>query len=341
MKYNIFLIMALLTGQLAVGQSAKEVAIKCLPATVSLIMEDSYRQPISLGSGFIIAKGKIITNMHVIEGARHGYAILNGNSVKYPIEGYVAIDNKNDLVILSTPNIDVPPLSLSEGELPTIGERIYAIGNPRGLTGTISEGIVSGIRSSEDITLIQITAPISPGSSGGPVVNDQGKVIGLAVGTLSSGQNLNFAIPASTIESLKSKQSINVIPLNITKEDISFNTIKDGAHVIDGIKVRNVIFETSVSALYDYPKILKSISLKNDLAYFVGDIRILFIVYDDTGVPLDYFEEKYNRYHYGIKPFLARTIDFGSAGYEHKALRLENKSERIEIRILDFTIDED
>ena len=83
-----------------------------------------------------------------------------------------------------------------------IGERIYALGNPLGLEGTISEGIISNVRQYGSSRLIQITAPISPGSSGGPVINGRGKVVGVVRGTLSEGQNVNFAVASEHIRKL-------------------------------------------------------------------------------------------------------------------------------------------
>lgn len=80
-----------------------------------------------------------------------------------------------------------------------VGESVIAIGNPRGLEGSVSTGIVSGFRISNGVKMIQITAPISPGSSGGPVLNSRGVVIGVATATLKGGQNLNFAVPATYI----------------------------------------------------------------------------------------------------------------------------------------------
>lgn len=95
-----------------------------------------------------------------------------------------------------------PVLSLSKSDKLTIGEKIYVLSNPKGLIGTISQGIISSeIRKVKDIELLQIDAPISPGSSGGAVLNARGEVIGIATGSLSSGQNLNFAIPSSEIKS--------------------------------------------------------------------------------------------------------------------------------------------
>jgi tetratricopeptide (TPR) repeat protein len=88
--------------------------------------------------------------------------------------------------------------------LPTEGDRVFVVGNPRGLEWSVSDGIVASIRENEDSgKLIQITAPISPGSSGSPVIDSQGRVIGVATLTLSNGQNLNFAIPSYQLSALR------------------------------------------------------------------------------------------------------------------------------------------
>jgi hypothetical protein len=84
----------------------------------------------------------------------------------------------------------------------SVADKVYAIGNPRGLEGTFSEGLVSSIRRGDGAAMLQITAPISQGSSGGPVFDDRGRVVGVAVGMLEAGQNLNFAIPADYLEAL-------------------------------------------------------------------------------------------------------------------------------------------
>jgi tetratricopeptide (TPR) repeat protein len=90
------------------------------------------------------------------------------------------------------------------------GQKIYVIGSPLGLPATISEGIISGLRDFNGHHLIQITAPISSGSSGGPVLNDKGELVGVAVAQFKDGQNLNFAIPKNHVELLLSFASASV-----------------------------------------------------------------------------------------------------------------------------------
>src|SRR5690606_35815551 len=212
---RITTLIIILVSSITFSQSAKEIAKNCMSSTVSLVMEDNYKQPVALGSGFIVDNGKVVTNLHVIEGAKYGSVFINGSSTKHKIEGYYAIDKKNDLVILSVPSLTGTALPLGNSATPEVGEKIYAIGNPKGLSGTISEGIVSGIRTLDEQNLIQITAPISPGSSGDPVINNNGQVVGVAVGTLTSGQNLNFAIPTSSLIELLDNLNASVSPLNI------------------------------------------------------------------------------------------------------------------------------
>jgi len=175
----------------------KIVSKYILTKTVSITMQDKYKQTVSCGSGFILDTGLVVTNKHVIENATYGFIDLKGN--KHKIEGYVAIDKTNDLVILKVPSVIEQGIMQNSGELAT-GEKVYVAGNPQGLSETVSTGIISNPkRVFENKELIQISAPISPGSSGGPVVNERGELIGVAVGAITEGQNLNFAVPLKYI----------------------------------------------------------------------------------------------------------------------------------------------
>src|SRR5262249_19291832 len=94
----------------------------------------------------------------------------------------------------------VPTLGIAVGEDPVVGTKIYTIGSPQGLDATLSEGIVSGYRTrSESLPRLQFTAPVSPGSSGGPLLDATGRVAGVVTALRRGGQNLNFAVPASEI----------------------------------------------------------------------------------------------------------------------------------------------
>src|SRR5712692_5035457 len=189
------------------AQTVQEIAKKAFGSAVLLVMEDGNGQPLSLGSGFFVRDGEIASNLHVVEGAARGYAKLVGEKTKYNIEGIAAVDAVRDLVVLKIADSRSQALLLGNSDVVQVGESVCAVGNPQGLEGTFSQGIVSSIREVGADKLLQITAPISPGSSGGPVLNTKGEVIGVSVATFTGGQNLNFAIPSSYLRTLLSKPS--------------------------------------------------------------------------------------------------------------------------------------
>ena len=174
------------------------------PSTVIIFVYDDKGEYLQLGSGFFISQnGDVITNYHVLQGASSA-EIKTADGKTYPITYILAGDEQNDVIRLSVniPSQYVYPLSLSK-TIPEVGERIIVYGSPLGLENTVSDGIVSAIRDIPDYgRIIQITAPISPGSSGSPVLNLQGEVIGIASFQMIEGQNLNFAIPSEKITSL-------------------------------------------------------------------------------------------------------------------------------------------
>ncbi len=195
-----------------VEQTAQEIAQKALASTVYLGEFDTNGKQLRYGSGFFVGTGKIATNYHVIKGATSIYAKLVGGEKWYVIESIAATDEKHDLALLKVADINSPSLPLANSDNVEIGETVYAIGNPRGfLEGTVSDGIISGIRGAGNNKLLQMTAPISPGSSGGPVLNTKAEVIGIAAGDYSlqdptlkinRSQNLNVAIPSNYLNAL-------------------------------------------------------------------------------------------------------------------------------------------
>lgn len=313
------------------AQSATEIAKIAISSTVSIVALDQTSQPLGYGSGFIIDDELVATNVHVIEGCNSGYVIKNGEQKKYVISGYVAIDKTNDLVVLKVVGLTGPKLKLGTEAFPEIGEKIYAVGNPKGLNGTFSEGIISGIRDKANNQVLQITAPISPGSSGGPVLNTSGTVIGVAFASFSSGQNLNFAIPVKYLTILKSNigtivslSSVKVIPNKESSGSLN-------AEIEEGVTIRNLILSPSGSYV--------GFSIKNNIGYTVSDIKILFLAYDNTNTVVDYIEGTYFwRSRGGIKPYLAKSIDWNDS-YSPNFSTSSVKT--IKARILDFTIIEE
>jgi hypothetical protein len=171
------------------------------PSVVTILTRNQKGQPIRQGSGFFVnAQGHVITNRHVIEGANQA-EVKTVDGLTYHVSSVVAEDDENDLARVSI-NISprfVKPVRVSSS-VPEVGERIFVIGSPLGLEQTVSEGIISAVRESGNV--IQITAPISPGSSGSPVVNMRGEVVGVATLVLLKGQSLNFAVSATKLSKM-------------------------------------------------------------------------------------------------------------------------------------------
>jgi len=174
-----------------------QIAAKATPAVVSI------RSANSLGTGFVVRKdGWIATNLHVVTGARELVVVLsNGNT--FPVTDIVALDKEHDLAVLRIHAENLPTLALGDSDAVHSGDPIVAIGHPLGLEDTVSNGLVSAVRDvSDSLTILQISAPIAPGSSGGPLIDERGHVIGVATAFIKQGQNLNFGVPVGYLKTM-------------------------------------------------------------------------------------------------------------------------------------------
>src|SRR5713101_5404483 len=184
-------------------ESLPELVRRIKPSAVAVETFDARGEKLSRGSGFFIDLDRVVTNRHVIEGAYRAEVHLN-SGYAYQVRSVAAVDAEGDLALLrvEAPANLVRPLSLNRTS-PQEGESVVVIGNPFGLEGSVTNGIVSAVRDIPGFgRIIQITAPISPGSSGSPVVNMQGQVIGVATLQITGGQSVNFAIPSERIAQL-------------------------------------------------------------------------------------------------------------------------------------------
>ncbi len=192
---------------------------KALPSVVNItstaVQFDFFYGPVpqqGQGSGFILNKeGLILTNNHVIDNAQRVEVTLS-NKKKYKAV-VLTTDKGHDLALIKINNVpDLVPATLAESNGLMVGQRVYAIGNPFGLSGTMTRGIVSAIRSIrgeennpiEDA--IQTDAAVNPGNSGGPLLNSKGEVIGITTMIASNGANqssgIGFAIPINTAKAV-------------------------------------------------------------------------------------------------------------------------------------------
>jgi hypothetical protein len=270
--------------------SPQDVARNLFPKTVMLTMKDSQGRPTALGSGFIIPKGYIVTNFHVVEGASSGFIKRAGDRTKYRITGIVEKNEAVDLVILAVDGMPEEGVKLSDRKSIEVGETVFALGNPRGLEGTFSQGIVSSVRELDDLSLLQITAPISPGSSGGPIADEKGEVVGVAVATFRGGQNLNFAIPAKYVKNLETTIS-SPKPLaessNASKTKSFFESMQSGKST-DGVIAGSFLWDGSTPGATLGSDGGFTLTLRNNLDTTIRTPIILILFYDQSGSVIDF-----------------------------------------------------
>ena len=171
-------------------------------SVVSIVMSDKEGHPAAQGSGFLISKdGRIVTNYHVIRSGASAVIKLPDGAF-FAVDGLLSSDKDRDVAIIKAHGNNFRSLTLGDSDRLQIGEEVVAIGSPLSLESTVSNGIISGIRTVEEEggKFLQITVPISPGSSGGPLFNMAGKVVGITTSHLAGGENLNFAIPINALK---------------------------------------------------------------------------------------------------------------------------------------------
>jgi S1-C subfamily serine protease len=180
-------------------------------AVVSIVMADNKGQPIAQGSGFVVTtNGRVVTNYHVIKNGTSAVIKLPDDSF-FTVDGVLAFDKDRDIAVIKVHGINFKTVALGDSDRLQVGDEVVAIGSPLSLESTVSNGIVSGIRTEalpasgslldqalaqeRERKFLQITAPISHGSSGGPLFNMLGQVVGITTAALVGGENLNFAVP--------------------------------------------------------------------------------------------------------------------------------------------------
>src|SRR3989442_14130995 len=208
----LLILLSLIIAESASAQdSLPELVRRARPSVVAVASYDAKGEPLATGSGFFLHPGQVLTNLHVIRGAfRAEIRTLDGKGRVFPVAGMLSIDDEGDLALLS---VNIPaerarPLEVS-AVLPEDGEKIFVIGNPLRLEGSVSDGIVSAVREVPNLgKIIQITAPVSHGNSGSPLFNLKGQVIGIVTIRVINGEKINLAIESARISHLPARKFV-------------------------------------------------------------------------------------------------------------------------------------
>jgi tetratricopeptide (TPR) repeat protein len=247
--------------------TAEQIYEKVNKTVVVILSYDDNNKLISQGSGVVYDdKGYVVTNYHVL-----------GEGIRVEIRHYgdiikdvkiIGIDINKDILILKVSENIFPAINIADISKLKIGQRIYAIGSPLGLENSISEGIIGGLRYFDDIgrEFIQITASISPGSSGGAVVNSLGELIGISTLTYKEGQNLNFAIKFSDIQNIKI-ESLASSDIEINTLFLKGNTELDKGNYLDAINYYTEYINTKIKGKVYYTSDLSPVFNNRGVAY--------------------------------------------------------------------------
>jgi S1-C subfamily serine protease len=223
--------------------SAQEIFQMASGGVTLIQVFDDEGRPRSLGSGFVISpSGTALTNYHVMRGAARATArFSDGTSTE--VSGISSYDPVRDVAVIQLASAPSTVLQLGDSDALQVGDGVVAIGSPLGLQNTLSEGIVSGLRDGR----IQMSDPISPGSSGGPVFDHRGKVIGISVATVAAGQNLNFAVPIDWAKPYLSSGSVRPLA-EVAAENTVIQDALDGSVTIPNGQARtwNIVVNPNI-----------------------------------------------------------------------------------------------
>ncbi len=197
-----------------VARTAEELFAELSRSTARITVHDVSGRAVGLGSGVVTGIGTVITNCHVATAG--GSLTVKVGSEQFSASVEVA-DEEYDLCRLSVTGLTAPAVTIGTADSLKTGQKVFAIGSPQGLELTISDGIVSGMRDLPQGRVIQTTAPISPGSSGGPLFDAYGRLVGIMTFQHRSGQNLNFAVPADWIANIRSRSATNPLTESMSR----------------------------------------------------------------------------------------------------------------------------
>ena len=250
------------------------------PSIVAIITYNQEGKILGQGSGFFVnPEGDVVTNYHVLHGAVRA-EVRTTEGKEYPVKFVLAEDKEGDLIRVSVdlPKETVHPLPVMRA-LPEVGERIIVVGTPLGLEKTVSDGIISAIREVPKMgRIIQITAPISQGSSGSPVINMKGEVVGVVSFFVMVGQNLNFTIPGERVAELNAGVGI---PLAEREE----SRVKDWLGSAEGLYatgLRYIGLENFERALFYFVETVKRNPNNSDAYFQIGYCKARLGSYEDA-----------------------------------------------------------
>ncbi|EPE60409.1 trypsin family protein [Exiguobacterium sp. S17] len=276
------------------------------PSVALIEMLNDRGQVVSSGSGFVINKGEVVTNFHVLQGEENVEAkvsFANGSFARTKV--IKRYDENLDLAILDISRITTaPPILKMNGSRVATGEKAYALGSPRGVSNTITEGMISNSNIVMDgFPYYQFNASITYGNSGGPLINIHGEVVGVVTAMFENSQNMNYAVPIKQLELLDPRSSETIaniqeptLPVPAGKGDIFEEEPNDEWIKSDILRFAEGFIHGTTSIADDVDVYVLNVNERTTLEFFAGydDVRLspylAFGVYDIDEEPLAFSE---------------------------------------------------
>lgn len=228
-----------------------EIARRSLPAVVEIRTYRPSGERLGSGSGFVAApEGLVVTSHHVLEGANRADVLLSSGDV-FEVQHVAAADSRRDLAVLRIAGFELDHVPLGDSRDVEVGDPVVVIGSPLGLFNTVSHGIVSARREIEGRHVLQLSAPIAVGSSGGPVFDERGRVVGVLAGFMRRGQNVNFAVPIEYVRGLLALPEHTLTVEAVGRRRVSL--IGETGEVTGGLSLSTVLHGESVPGQEDTP----------------------------------------------------------------------------------------
>jgi TPR repeat protein len=285
--FSILMLSLLATSQcIFAGSLDTESIFKNSSPSILLVTVKDKKGNEFIGTGFVIDKtGILVTNYHVIEGAK--YAVAKAQSGKqYHINKILAKDEYHDIAILAFETDGIESLKLGNSDEVKTGMDIAVIGNPVGLENTISEGLISGVRKSgRKGSILQISAPISKGSSGSPIFDKNGEVVGMASCLLKNGQALNFAIPSNDIKKLFNTIALDQPSLNKARESSDSSSTSGSYETAEEDFRRGLRYEMGMGYPKDTVEAVKWFTLAAQKGFVDAEVTLGFCYAQGMGIP--------------------------------------------------------
>ncbi len=326
------------------GQEDAKSVFKTVASSVyTIVANDSNSKPEAMGTGFAVTDHLIATNFHVIQNSFSLTVSSSQTHQELKVEGIKGIDRDNDLALIQVSDM-LQPLEIKRTST-EVGETIYAVGNPRGLEESLSSGLISGIRDSSGTTLYQISAPISPGSSGGPVLTAKPEVVGVATSYLEDGQNLNFAVSGQHLLSLLAAASLQTpTPVDKCSGGSLTHERKPAAQAVT---ITSPAWEGNYDVvaksdggdlLFDDDrttyKMVFNLSVDNESDKRITSVDLQMVFFDTDGK--DMIDAERKTLTVSVDPHLAKRLQFTTADLHFNTLGCSNW--RISFRVLNFDV---